>query len=128
MDLIPQFFPDGLPVCFMPEAAQARSLPVMVSAVTFRSSESIDNDSMDSFPLTSDISRQLKSLETSISDVGAGSIPNEELPVRVSLSSSPSLDIENASRRAALMERLGDLLRINANLVGFCSYQSPSSN
>jgi len=134
VDLIPGFFPDGLPVCFMPEAAQARSLPVMVSAVTFNprpgmrsASESIecrrddDNDSMDSFPLTSDISEQLKSLEASVSDVGAGSIPNEELPVRVSLSSSPSLDIENAGRRAALMLRLEELLRVNANLVGFCS-------
>ena len=81
VDLIPTFFPEGLPVCFMPEAAQARSLPVMVSTVTFNpcpASESVecrrgdDNDSMDSFPLTSDISEQLKSLEASISDVGAG--------------------------------------------------------
>jgi hypothetical protein len=135
VDLLPRFFPDGLPVCFMPEAALSQSNTshtVLLSTVTLdcdsirQGSQHADNDSIDSFPIRlpqsqTDVSEQLEILQQSISDVGAGTIPDEEQPIRMSLMSSSFHALENANKRAILMDKLSPYLDINQNLTGFCS-------
>lgn len=63
-------------------------------------------------------------LSDQISDIGVGNIPAQELPTRLSTSTTEPLQVEYAKKRATLMSRLKPLLDENAAITGFTTAEN----
>jgi hypothetical protein len=100
-DLIPIFFPSGIPLVFVPPAAKCSFTPTVVQ--------------------TAHVVESLVDLQQVVHDTGAGDVPEEENPVRISLSTPLELESSHSNKRAKILRELKSLLEINANLAGFCS-------
>jgi len=63
-------------------------------------------------------------LSDQISDIGIGNIPAQELPSRLSSSTSEPLQVQYAKKRAILMQKLKPLLEANAKITGFTTAEN----
>ena len=68
------------------------------------------------------IGEDILTLIDQISEIGAGSIPAQELPVRPFTSTSSALEQQYSILRARIIERIKPITDINKELKGFCTH------
>lgn len=98
-DLIRVFFPEGLPMAYLPQ--QTSSSVTVVASSTLVDSLVQDAPSSDAGVL--------------------GSIPPDDQPDKIRLSTPDELEAQYAAPRQQLLQALSPLLAVNAKITGFCS-------
>ena len=99
-DLIPLLFPDGIPLLFVPPPYSNSSAPSLREL---------------------SVTDELINLQQSVHETGAGDLPTDELPVRLSLSTPSELESIHAKKREKMMVGLQSALEFNSKITGFCS-------
>lgn len=120
MDLIHKLFPVAVPTAFLePAPATAPSL-----APAARRAAVLDYDESTTHLCAAAWDEIAKSDVCSIDELaGSGSVPTNEMPVRLSLGCDPELEAVYAARREQLMSDpdIVEALETNASITGFCS-------
>jgi len=97
-DLIPIFFPAGIPLAYLPTSKPSGTTVTAVATTAL-----------------------LDSLSPSHDASMLGSLPPEDQPDRIQLFTPEDLEKEYAAPRQQLLTGLAPLLSINAGITGFCS-------
>lgn len=97
-DLIRVLFPHGIPLSYLPQETSDSSVVAVVASSTL----------VDSLAVSSDASM-------------LGSMPTDDLPDRIQLSTPEQLEAQYAAPRQHLLQTLSPLLATNAAITGFCN-------
>jgi hypothetical protein len=98
-DLIRVLFPEGLPLAYLPQQTFNLSYVTVVASSTL-----------------------VDSLSVSSSDAGIlGTIPSDDQPDRIQLSTPDEMEMQYAAPRQQLLQALSPLLAVNAEITGFCT-------
>ncbi len=128
-DLVRVLFPHALPSCFYPAPADHAAAPILHrAAVTCADGWLPKFGNQGDFGYLPKFGNQptqtVRAMDATIDPLsGDGSLPANELPVRLELAVAPALDADYAAKREQVMADpdIVQALAVNAGIAGFCN-------